>query len=91
MSAIHDEAFAEFEALGEAEVRKRSMCGDLHTMKQEPARVWLALKAASSITAIRRDVRIDRYIAVTAVIIAAIAAHKEIRWLISSVISLFSN
>jgi hypothetical protein len=34
-----------------------------------------------------RAVRKDRYIAIAAIIIAAIAAHKEIKWLITSVIS----
>ena len=36
-------------------------------------------------------VRYDRYIAIVAVIIAAIAARKEIMWLIRSVISWFSK
>ena len=39
----------------------------------------------------KASVRYDRYIAITAVIIAAIAAHKEIKWLISSVISWLHN
>ena len=34
-----------------------------------------------------RAVRKDRYIAIAAITIAAIAAHKEIIWLVSSVIS----
>ncbi len=34
-------------------------------------------------------VRYDRYITIAAVIIAAIAAHKEINWLVSSVMSWF--
>lgn len=37
----------------------------------------------------KASVRYDRYIAIAAVIIATIAAHKEIKWLISSVMSLF--
>ena len=36
-------------------------------------------------------VRYDRYIAIAAVIIAAIAAHKEFMWLIRSVISWLSK
>lgn len=37
------------------------------------------------------SVRYDRYIAITAIIIAAIAARADIKWFISSVISWFSN
>ena len=58
MSAIHDESFPEFEALGEPEVRRRLACGGLHIMKQEPARAWLSLKEAEASD--RRDAREER-------------------------------
>ena len=73
MSAIHDKSFAEFEALGESEVRRRSMCGDLHIMKQEPARVWLALKDAERDSRTERWARHAAYAAYAAATIAAIS------------------
>lgn len=73
MSAIHDEAFAEFEELGEPEVRRRSMCGDFHIMKQEPARVWLALKVAERDSRTERWARHAAYAAYAAAAIAAIS------------------
>ncbi|MHB1621486.1 MAG: hypothetical protein ACYCTY_16300 [Sulfuricella sp.] len=48
MSALHDEAFPEFEKLGETEVRRRLVTNGFHIMKQEPARAWIALKEAES-------------------------------------------
>lgn len=48
MSAIHDEAFKEFESLGEAEVRRLLATNGIHITKQEPARLWLTLKEAEA-------------------------------------------
>ena len=49
MSSVHDEAFPEFEALGEPEVRRRLACNQFHIMRQEPARAWLLLKEAEAV------------------------------------------
>ena len=48
MSALDDEAFPEFENLGEAKVRHLLATNDLHIMKQAPARAWIGLKEAES-------------------------------------------
>lgn len=48
MSALHNEAFSEFEELGEAEVRRRLATNSVHFMKQEAARAWLTLKEAET-------------------------------------------
>lgn len=93
-----EQFWSELDELGEDEVRVRfsvtKQFGDVGA-KHELTKLWLADKRdareAASMAKIRRDVRIDRYIAIAAVIIAAIAAHKEIKWLISSVISWFSK
>lgn len=91
-----EQFWSELDALGEEEVRVRfsvtKQFGDVGP-KHELTKLWLSDKRdareAVSMAKIRRDVRIDRYIAIAAIIIAAIAAHKEIKWLISSVISWF--
>ena len=65
-------------------------------------RVWLAMLESAKRDAreeetlaiaksAKASVKYDRYIAIAAIIIAAIAAHKEIKWLVSSVMSWFSN
>jgi hypothetical protein len=90
--------WAELDALGEDEVRVRfsvtKQFGDVGP-KHELAKLWLARKDSA-----KRDAREERTlslasranrIAYIAVIIAAIAAHKEIKLLISSVISWFSK
>jgi hypothetical protein len=89
-------ACEEFEKLGESAVRSAITTGEFkvsnpsiprHSFAVEWCRLKDLARSESSIADIRRDVRIDRYIAIAAVIIAAIAAHKEIKWLITSLIS----
>lgn len=59
--------------------------------KREEETLSIARDANAIALSAKASVRYDRYIAIAAVIIAAIAAHKEIRWLISSVMSWFSK
>ena len=54
---------------------------------REEETLSIAKEANKIARSIRRDVRIDRAMAIAAIIIAAIAANKEIRWLISFVIN----
>ncbi|MBU1225034.1 MAG: hypothetical protein KKA22_14855 [Gammaproteobacteria bacterium] len=92
-----EQFWSELDALGEEDVRIRfsvtKQFGDVGP-KHELAKLWLSDKReareAASMAKIRRDVRVDRYIAIAAIIIAAIAAHAEIKWLISLVISWLS-
>ena|SRR6267154_340568 len=88
--------WAELDALGEDEVRIRltvtKQYGDVGS-KHELTKLWLARKDSD-----KRNAREERTlslasranrVAYIAVIIAAIAAHEEIMWLILSVISWF--
>lgn len=47
--------------------------------------------ASETISFTRRAVSIDRIIAIAAIIIAVIAAHKEIRWLITSFVNMIKT
>ena len=58
---------------------------------REEKTLKIAKEANSIARSASREVRKDRIIAIAAIIIAAIAAHEEIMWLISSVISWFSS
>lgn len=82
MSAIHDEAFPEFEKMGEAEVRRKMECGELHNTRQEPAKVWLRLKEAERATSIVESVKWARHAAYAAYAAAVIAAISIITTII---------
>ena len=58
---------------------------------REEETLAIAKEANSIARSASREVRKDRIIAIAAIIIAAISAHKEIKWLIWSVISLSSK
>jgi len=87
---------SEFESLGEEGVRMMDSGSQaVPDDRIRFSRVWLKERDDS-----RRSARDDKthslakwanYIAVTALLIAAIAAHKEIKWLISSVMSWLSS
>ena len=47
-SPLHVQAFAEFEILGEEEVRRRLVSDGLHFTRQRPARDWLLLQEAKT-------------------------------------------
>lgn len=82
-----------FEKSGESGIRVGILTGEfkLTPLKHESAIEWCRLRDKASMAKIRRDVHIDRYIAITAVIIAAIAAHKEIKSIGSFVIAWLSQ
>lgn len=98
IAAVPSAFIATLEKSGEAEVRAALDRGDewvTHAGRQKIAEGWLARKDSAKRDA--QKVHTSRLaaranlIALTAVIIAAIAAHKEIMWLISSVMSWLSN
>ncbi|MBT9613154.1 MAG: hypothetical protein IV108_07810 [Burkholderiales bacterium] len=76
MSAIHDEAFPEFEKLGEAEVRHRLATNGIHIMKQAPAREWLALKEAESKA--RADARDEESVSISRKALSISASANDI-------------
>ena len=89
------ESWPESKARMFSEASTTSICFDEH---KAFARAWLAERAEAKRDAreaetmaiaksAKASVRYDRYIAIAAMIIAAIAAHKEIKWLITYVIS----
>lgn len=67
-------------------LRRKEEARALEVAAKRDAREEATLALAKSIKA---SVRYNRYIAIAALIIAAAAAHKEIMWLVSSVISRF--
>ena len=69
-------------------LRRKEEARALEASAKRDAREEATLAIAKSAKA---SVRYDRYIAIAAITIAAIAAHKEIMWLISSVMSWFSK
>ena len=86
-----EQFWSELDALGEEEVRIRfsvtKQFGDVGP-KHELTKIWLSDKREA-----RRDRRenITLAVAITAAIIAAIAARTDIKWLISTVISWLSR
>lgn len=75
-------------ALAKEWIRLKEEARALEASAKRDAREEETLAIAKSA---KTSVRYDRYIAIAAIIIAAIAAHKEIKWLVSSVISWFSK
>jgi hypothetical protein len=71
MSAIHDESFPEFDALGEPEVRRRLACNEIKVLRQDAARAWLALKDAERVSRTESWARHAAYAAYAAAAIAA--------------------
>ena len=91
-----EQFWSELDAIGEDDVRvKFSVAKQWGDVGPKHALVLLWLKdkedKRASASSAKRDLREQRtlYIAIAAMIIAAIAAHKEIALLISSVISWF--
>ncbi len=94
MSALHDEAFQEFEKLGELEVRHRLVTNGIHIMKQEAAREWLTLKEAKSkarteerseesLSIARKALtnsKLATIIAIIAIVLSAIPIQKLVEW-----------
>jgi hypothetical protein len=75
-------------ALAKEWLRLKEESRALEASAKRDAREEETLAIAKSAKA---SVKYDRYIAIAAIIIAAIAAHKEIMWLIKSAMSWFSK
>jgi hypothetical protein len=79
-----EEKFSTFDKLGEAVVRFNVSSGKWGGTEASLARSWLEMRSSA-----KRDARETKtlFISVAAIIISIIAAHKEIKWLITSLIS----
>ena len=99
MSESEQKVIDRCESLGESVVRKGLVAGDFGDtptyFDRLVAERWLSAKDHASATAAstKRDKREQRtlYIAIAAMVIAAMSAHKEIKWLITSLISLLPH
>ncbi len=80
------------ESKGLAEVRRlRHVENHFHSLDWDRVDRWVSVKESERIEESNFLAHRANSIAYIAVIIAAIAAHKEIMWLISSVMSWFSK
>ena len=75
------------ESRGLAEIRRlRHMDNHFHSLDWAGVDAWLAVKEAEDRDASKSLASRANRIALVALVIAAIAAHKEIRWLVSSIV-----